>query len=96
MLEENQEDANKFSTPKNRIALVNVKPRVDSNNKLKVGNVGYMFQSPGFVLKKGKVKTTLNYIVDNLVPYGEPIVHYLQKQLPAIKTTESKRVGNSR
>lgn len=63
-------------------ALIEVKARVDTNNRGgKYGQFGTVQASPlTYVLMKGRVKSTFNYIVDNLHTYAEPLLQHVSKQ----------------
>jgi hypothetical protein len=69
-----ESDDARNGSPTNKVTLGSVKARVDTNNRGYKNSIGSIFQSPmTYVLKKGKVKSTYDYIVNNLVPYGEPL-----------------------
>lgn len=89
-------EENKFSSPKHKhINLLNVKARVNSNNHgLAKNEYGHsIYQSPlTYVLMKGQVKSTFNYIVDNLHTYASPLFSHVSKQQSTtLKTLEHKQ-----
>ena len=61
-----------------------MKARVDTNNHRRFGQYGQygtVQASPlTYVLMKGRVKSTFNYIVDNLHTYAEPLLQHVSKQ----------------
>jgi hypothetical protein len=63
-------------------AQIEIKARVDTNNRGgKHGQYSSYYQSPlTYVLMKGRVKSTFNYIVDNLHTYAEPLLQHVSKQ----------------
>lgn len=67
------EGEKEYRSPPPKHFIVEARARVDTNNK-GARKMAYLQESPlTFVLKKGRVHSTFNYIVNNLYTYGGPL-----------------------
>lgn len=100
MLDQSNTDLERLNTNfasqnKRQLKVCEVKSRIDTNHKqkqqLSYGQTNY--SNPlTYVMVKGRVKPTFEYIVSTL-PYAEPVLSHIQKQHFQMKINENHSQG---